>query len=134
MLVVNNCLFLAAKSVWGKFGNPAVCFLLERLSFVCTLHTHGVVLAKPRMSANYLSSVVFYTFQKHFQSSGIFYNFSVVQFDVIGFQFSNHKKKQKANWSDKDNDIYIKCISGEINDLNLTFRVFQHTSSEVINC
>ena len=78
MLVVNNCLFLAEKSFWGKFGDPAVCFLLERLSFVCILHTHGVVLAKPRVSANYLSSVVLYTFQKHLLSLGMFYNFSVV--------------------------------------------------------
>ena len=70
MLVVNNCPFLAAKSFWGKFGDPAVCFLLERLSFVCILHTHGVVLAKTRMSANYLSSVALYTFQKHLKSSG----------------------------------------------------------------
>ena len=79
MLVVNNCLFLAAKSFWGKFGDPAVCFLLERLSFECILHTDGVVLAKPpRVSANYLSSVVLYTFQKHLLSLGMFYNFSVV--------------------------------------------------------
>ena len=70
MFVVNDCPFLAAKSFWGKFGDPAVCFLLESLSFVCILHTHGVVLAKPRKSANYLSSVALYTFQKHLQSSG----------------------------------------------------------------